>query len=109
MADLVDDLSSLEVAAKAEFAGGAERAANGTAGLARDAECVPLAVQGPAPAVISARRIVHHHRFHERPTREPVEGLLRQATVRNGDLVRLDRVDPEGFRDGFLKRCGQAA
>ena len=44
MADLVDDLGRLEVAAEAELAGRAERAADGAAGLARDAQGVPLAL-----------------------------------------------------------------
>ena len=42
-ADLVDDLGDLEVAPEPELAGGAERAADGAAGLARDAQGVALA------------------------------------------------------------------
>src|SRR5439155_2484590 len=41
-ADLVEDLGGLEVAPEAELAGRAERAADSAAGLARDAERVPL-------------------------------------------------------------------
>ena len=43
VADLVDDLGRLEVAPEAELAGRAERAADRAAGLARDAQRVPLA------------------------------------------------------------------
>ena len=39
-ADLVDDLGGLEVAPEPELAGRAERAADGAAGLARDAQRV---------------------------------------------------------------------
>ena len=52
VADLVDDLGRLEVAPEAELAGRAERAADRAAGLARDAQRVPLARcrRGPGSA-----------------------------------------------------------
>ena len=46
-ARLVDDLGRLEVAPEAELAGGAERAADGAAGLARDAQRGALAPRQP--------------------------------------------------------------
>ena len=54
VADLVDDLGDLEVAVEAELAGRAERAADGAAGLARDAQRVPLAAARRAPGSASA-------------------------------------------------------
>ena len=72
--DLVDDLGDLEVAPEPELAGRAERAADGAAGLARDAQRVPFARPGP-------RRVVHQHRFDERAVGEPVERLLGQPAV----------------------------
>ena len=53
-ADLVDDLGGLEVAPEAQLAGRAERAADGAAGLARDAQRVPLARAAAAPGSASA-------------------------------------------------------
>ena len=52
--DLVDDLGGLEVAPEPELAGGAERAADRAAGLARDAQRVPLAAAGRGPGSASA-------------------------------------------------------
>ena len=52
-ADLVDDLGDLEVAPEPELAGRAERAADRAAGLARDAQRVPLARAGRAPGSAS--------------------------------------------------------
>src|SRR5919106_6327553 len=52
MTDLVDDLGGLEVATEAELTRRAERAAHGAAGLARDAERVPL-------ALTATSRVVH--------------------------------------------------
>jgi len=51
MADLVHDLRHVEVALEAQLARGAERAADGTAGLAADAERVPLASLAPGRIV----------------------------------------------------------
>jgi len=68
MADLVHDLRHVEVALEAQLARGAERAADGTAGLAADAERVPLASLAPG-------RIVHEHALDEAPVRQPVEGF----------------------------------
>ena len=53
--DLVDDLGDLEVAPEPEFAGRAERAADRTAGLARDAQRVPFARARPRPGNASGR------------------------------------------------------
>ena len=47
VADLVDDLGGLEVPREAQLAGRAERAADRAAGLARDAQRVPLALAAP--------------------------------------------------------------
>ena len=47
VARLVDDLGDLEVAPEPELARRAERAADRTAGLARDAQRVPLARAAP--------------------------------------------------------------
>ena len=55
VADLVDDLGGLEVAPEPELAGGAERAADRAAGLARDAQRVPLARAGRGPGSASGR------------------------------------------------------
>ena len=103
-ADLVDDLGGLEVAPEAELAGRAERAADGAAGLARDAQRVPLARPGP-------RRVVHQHRFDERAVGEAVERLLGQAAVgrraprcrrrcRSGRRRRAPSRRPAGQRRG---------
>ena len=54
VADLVDDLGDLEVAPEPELAGRAERAADGAAGLARDAQRVPLARARRGPGSASA-------------------------------------------------------
>ena len=79
MADLVDDLGGLEVAPEPELAGRAERAADRAAGLARDAQRVPLTAPG-------ACRVVHQDRFDERAVVEPVERLLGQAAVGDPQL-----------------------
>ena len=60
-ADLVHDLGDLEVASEAKLTGRAERAADRTTGLARDAQRVPLARSRP-------RRIVHQDRLDEGPS-----------------------------------------
>ena len=52
--DLVDDLGGLEVASEPELARRAERAADGAADLARDAQGVPLPGSPPC-------RVVHQH------------------------------------------------
>ena len=88
-ADLVDDLGDLEVAPEPELAGRAERAADGAAGLARDAQRVPLARARP-------RRVVHQDRFDQGAVGEPVERLLGQAAVGLAQLRVGDRVEPEG-------------
>ena len=95
MAHLVQNLGRLEVAAEAKLAGGAERATDGTAGLARDAKRVTLPMLGPAVLAEAARGVVHQHRLDERPIREQVQRLLGQPFVRDRDLVRGDRVDAE--------------
>ena len=59
VADLVHDLGGLQVAPEAKLAGRAERAAHRAAGLARDAQRVPLALARPG-------RVVHEDRFDER-------------------------------------------
>ena len=87
--DLVDDLGHLEVAPEAELAGRAERAADRAAGLARDAQRMPLARTGP-------RRVVHQDQFDERAVGKPVERLLGQAAVRVLQLGIGDGVEREG-------------
>ena len=52
--DLVEDLGGREVTLEAQLAGRAERAPDGTAGLARDAERVPRPLAGPRPGSASA-------------------------------------------------------
>ena len=99
MANLVDDLRGLEVAAEAELAGGAEGAADGAARLAGDAQRVALAMDRPADGLKTPRRIVHQHGLHERPVREQVERLLGQAAVGDGDLVGRDRIHAERVLD----------
>ena len=88
VADLVDDLGGREVAREAELARGAERAADGAAGLARDAQRVPLAAG-------AAGRVVHQHRFDERAVVELVERLLGQAAVGDAELRVADGVEAE--------------
>ena len=88
VADLVDDLGRLEVAREAQLAGRAERAADGAAGLARDAQRVPLALG-------AARRVVHEHRLDEGAVGQPMQRLLGQAAVGEADLRVGDRVEPE--------------
>ena len=92
-ADLVDDLGGLEVAGEAELAGRAERAADGAAGLARDADGVPLAVAGPG-------RVVHQDRLDQRAVGQPMERLLGQAAIgRPGSRSRA------GCRTGRRRRA----
>ena len=79
VADLVDDLGGLEVAPEPELAGGAERAADRAAGLARDAQRVALA-RG------AAGRVVHQDGLDERAVVESVEGLLGLAAVGEAQL-----------------------
>ena len=88
VADLVDDLGGLEVAGEAQLAGRAERAADGTAGLARDAQRVPLALP-------PAGRIVHEDRLDESAVGQSMEGLLGQAAVGEADLRVADGIEPE--------------
>ncbi len=87
-ADLVDDLGDLEVPPEPELPGGAERAAHGAAGLARDAQRVPLPRAG-------TRRVVHQHRFDQRAVGQPVERLLGETAVRLLPLGIGDGVEPE--------------
>ena len=96
VADLVDDLGRLEVAPEAELAGRAERAADGAAGLARDAQRVAFAL---APA----RRVVHEHRLDEHAVDEAVERLLGQAAVAAAARSR------PGCRCGSRRRARLAA
>ena len=102
-ADLVDDLGDLEVAPEPELAGRAERAADGAAGLARDAQRVALARAGP-------RRVVHQHRFDERAVGQPVERLLGQAAVGFRELGLGDGVEAErGLELGAQRRPAASA
>ncbi len=78
VADLVDDLGGREVAREPELARRAERAADRAAGLARDAQRVPLAAG-------ATRRVMHQDRFDERAVVELVERLLGQAAVGRGE------------------------
>ena len=73
---------------KPEFARGTERATDGTAGLARDAQGVPFARSGPG-------RVVHQDGFHERTVRQSVERLLGLATRRHPDLGLADGIEPD--------------
>ena len=91
--------ADLEVAPEAELAGRAERAADRAAGLARDAQRVPLARPRP-------RRVVHQDRFDERPVGQPMERLLGQAAVRLAQLGVGDRVEAE--RGVELRRAAAA-
>src|SRR2546422_1398685 len=86
--DLVQDLGGREVAAEAELAGRAERTADRTAYLARDADGVALAPAGPG-------RIVHEDGLDQVAVAEHVERLLGQPAVGGADLRRRERVDPE--------------
>ena len=86
MANLVDDLGHLEVAPEAELAGRAERATDGTAGLARDAQRVALARPGPG-------RIVHQHGFDQGAIGQAVERLLGQAAIAFAQLGVGHRVE----------------
>ena len=89
VAGLVDDLGRVEVAREPELARGAERAADRAAGLARQAERVPLAGSGPC-------RVVHQDGFDQRAVGKAVERLLGQPGVPEDQLGRLDRVEAEG-------------
>ena len=100
VADLVDDLGGLEVPGEAELAGRAERTADRAAGLARDAQGVPLAL---APA----SRVVHEDRLDEGPVGQAVEGLLGQAAVGEADLGVADGVEPEGLVELGPEACRQ--
>ena len=88
VADLVDDLGGLEVAPEAELAGRAERATHRAAGLARDAQRVPLA-RG------AAGRVVHQDGLDELAVVESMEGLLGQAAVGDAQLGVVDGVEAE--------------
>ena len=66
--DLVHDLGRLEVPLESQLPGGAERAADGTAGLRADAQRVPLA--RPAPG-----RVVHEHGLDEQAVGQATERL----------------------------------
>ena len=83
-----DDLGHLEVPPEPELPGRAERAAHGAAGLARDAQRVPLPRAG-------TRRVVHQHRFDQRAVGQPVERLLGETAVRLLPLGIGDGVEPE--------------
>jgi hypothetical protein len=74
MPDLVDDFCRFKIASEAELAGRAERAADGAAGLARDAQCVALSLTG-------FRRVVHEDRLDERPVRQAMKPLLSPASA----------------------------
>ena len=100
VAGLVDDLGRVEVAREAELARGAERATDRAAGLARQAERVPLAGSG-------AGRVVHQHGFDQRAVGKPVERLLGQPGVPEDQLGRLDRVEAEGRIQRVPERCRQ--
>ena len=91
MADLVQDLGHLEIPPEPELAGRAERAADRAAGLARDAQRVPL-------ARASAGGVVHEHRFDERAVVESVQRLLGHAAVGQGDLGVGHGVEAERAR-----------
>ena len=98
VADLVDDLGGLEVAPEAELARGTERAAHRAAGLARDAQRVPLA-RG------AAGRVVHQDGLDELAVIESMEGLLGQPAVRDAKLGVVDRVEAEVARQ--RRRAGR--
>jgi len=100
VADLVDDLGGLEVAREAQLAGRAERAADRAAGLARDAERVPLALAAP-------RRVVHEDALDERAVGEAVERLLGQAAVGEAELGVGDRVEAERRVELVAERGGE--
>ena len=78
-ADLVDDLGNLEVALEAELAGGAERTADGTPGLAGDAD------RRSRPAA-TASRVTHQHGLDQTAIVEPMKGLVGQAVIGRLDI-----------------------
>ena len=88
VAGLVDDLGRLEVAPEAELARGTERTAHGAAGLAREAQRVPL----PRRA---AGRVVHQDGLDELAVIESMEGLLGQPAIRDPKLGVVDRIEAE--------------
>ena len=89
VADLVDDLGHLEIAPETELAGGAEGAADGAPGLARDAQRVPFARSRPG-------RVVHEHGLDQGAVAEAVKGLLGQAAVGTAELGVGDGIEPVG-------------
>ena len=89
-ARLVDDLRGREVAPEAQLPGGAERAADGAAGLARDAQRRALATR-------AARRVAHEDRLDDPAVVEAVERLRRSA-----------RHPPRGSRSRRACRTGSA-
>ena len=80
--------------------GGAERAADRAAGLARDAQGVPFARPGP-------RRVVHQDRLDERAVAEPVERLLGQPAVGVLQLGVGDGVEAEVGVERLAEGGGQ--
>ena len=98
--DLVDDLGDVQVTLEPELAGGAERAPDGTAGLAADAQRVPLAPR-------AARRVVHQDALHEPPIGQLVQRLLRGAIVGDADLGRGQRIEAQSFGKPGPKRPAQ--
>ena len=99
-ADLVDDLGRLEVPPEAELAGRTERAADRAAGLARDAERVAFALAG-------ARGVVHQDGLDQRAVRQPVEALLGQSAIADGELRIGERIDPERLAEAVTQPARQ--
>jgi hypothetical protein len=87
-ADLVDDLGRVEVPREAQLPGGAERAADGAAGLARDAQRVPLAASRRG-------RVVHQHRLDRHAVPQSMKRLFRSPAISQDQVVVDDRVPAE--------------
>ena len=99
VADLVDDLGDLEVAPEPELAGGAERAADGAAGLARDAQRVPLARRRRGPGSASARDSM----------RAPSSSRWRAFSVRPPSATRSSVSSTVSSRKSRVERARGAA
>ena len=107
VADLIYDLGCLEIPPETQLSRGAERTPDRAAGLAGNAQRVPLPMGGPARSREAARRVVHEHRFDERTVLQEVECLLGEAAVGDLDLVLRDRVDAKGLVDARPERGRQ--
>ena len=92
----------VEVAGEAELAGRAERAADGAAGLARDAQRVPLAAAGPG-------RVVHQHATRRARRRRADGGPSRSGRRRRSGSrcrrpCRSGTPSPRAARSGRRQR-----